>query len=86
MKTNNSRYRAISSLKDIECEKKLIQYKLERKEKMIEQDWDAIHDAWSFVSIAGRVVSNIAEYIPVGMSVISSVRNLFRKSTKQSEK
>ena len=82
MRKNNSRYRAISSLKDIECEKQIIQYKLNKKEKMIERDWDAIRGAWSFVSIAGRMVSNAVEYIPVAISTISSIRNLFRKKTR----
>ena len=83
MKQNNARYRNISNLKDIECEKQLIHYRLDRKEKKIRSDWNAIRDAWSFVAIAGRVIGNITEYIPVGISIVSFVKDLFRKKTKQ---
>ena len=83
MKQNNTRYRNISNLKDIECEKQLIHYRLDRKEKKIHSDWNSIRDAWSVVAIAGRVIANITEYIPVGISIVSFVKDLFRKKAKQ---
>lgn len=81
MKTNKSKYKTLSCLKDIEYEKQFLQYKLAKKERMIERDWDAIHDTWGFLSVAGRVLSSVVEYIPVGFSIFSSITNLFQRKS-----
>lgn len=86
MKTNRSKYYNLSSLKEIEYEKQFLQYKLAKKEKMMERNWDAISDTWSFLSVAARGLSSIVEYIPVGVSAISSITNLFRGRSKHRRK
>ncbi len=79
MKTNKSKYYNLSSLKEIEYEKQFLQYKLAKKEKMIERDWDNISDTWRFLSVAARGLSSVIEYIPIGISAFSSITNFFRK-------
>ena len=86
MRTNRSKYYNISSLKEIEYEKQFLQYKLAKKEKMIERDWDAISDTWGFLSVAAKGLSNIIEYIPVGVSAFSSITNFFRGRAKRRQK
>lgn len=86
MKTNKSKYRTLSSLKEIEYEKQFLQYKLAKKEKMMERDWDAIADTWSFVSMAARGLSSIVEYIPIGVSAFSTITNFFRGRSKHRRK
>ena len=86
MKTNRSKYANISSLKELEYEKQFLQYKLAKKEKRIERDWDTIYDTWSFVSIIARTISNIVDYIPVGISAVSSITNLFGGKSKHKRK
>lgn len=82
MKMNRSKYYNISSLKEIEYEKQFLQYKLAKKEKMIERDWDAISDTWGFLSVAARGLSNIIEYIPIGVTAFSFITNFFRGRSK----
>jgi hypothetical protein len=86
MKTNKSKYYNLSNLKEIEYEKQFLQYKITKKEKMMERDWDAISDTWGFLSVAARGLSNIIEYIPAGVSAISSITNLFRGRSKRQRK
>ena len=86
MKTNKSKYYNLSSLKEIEYEKQFLQYKLAKKEKMIERDWDSIADTWSFLSIAARGLSSIVEYIPIGVSAFSSISNFLRGRSRHRRK
>jgi hypothetical protein len=84
MKKNSSksRYGSLSSLKELEYEKQLLQYKIKYKEKEIKRDWNIIYDKWNFIPNTLNTLRSIIEYIPVGVSVISQIINSFWKNKK----
>lgn len=86
MKMNRSKYYTLSSLKEIEYEKQFLQYKLAKKEKMIERNWDTISDTWGFLSVAARGLSHILEYIPIGVSAFPSIIKIFCGKSKYRRK
>ncbi len=85
MKTNKSKYASISNLKEIEYEKQFLRYKIERKEKIMEREWDEIHNTWGFVSTIANTISSVAQYIPVGVSVVSQITGFFRGRSKKKQ-
>jgi hypothetical protein len=78
-----SSYSSISSLKDLEREKKYVKKLIEKQEKSVEKDWDEIYGFWSFVPKTGLFVKNFVSNIPINMNVLTFVFDILRKRKRK---
>lgn len=78
-----SQYYQLSSLQDIEREKKYVKQLIQNQEAKIENDWDEIYDFWSFIPKITRSVSRLVKKLPLDLGILTFVLDLlFRKKKK----
>jgi len=78
-----STYNRISSLEDLEREKKYVKKLIEKQETSIGKDWDEIYGFWSFVPKTSRFVKNVVSNIPINFNVLSIIFDILRKRKKK---
>lgn len=78
-----SSYHQISSLDELEHEKKHVQRLIQKQGDAIENDWNEIYGFWSFVPKITRFVKNFIGNIPVNLNVLTFIFELLRKRKKK---
>ena len=78
-----SSYHRISSLDDLEREKKYVKRLIQKQGDAVEKDWNEIYGFWSFVPKTARFVKNFVGNIPLNLNVLSFVFELLRKRKKK---
>ena len=74
---------SISSLKDLEREKKYVTKLIEKQEKAVEKDWDEIYGFWSFVPKTGLFVKNTVSNLSSKLSIVSFIVDLLWRKKKK---
>jgi hypothetical protein len=78
-----STYNRISSIEDLEREKRYVKKLIDKQGTYMEKDWDEIYRFWSFVPKTSRIVKNIIGNIPVNFNVLSIIFDILRKRKKK---
>jgi len=79
MNKTNSHYAKISCLNDIHREIETLEYLIEKKEKIINNDINDIKASFNLFSIVKKTLNNITPYISIGLSAAGMVAKLLSK-------
>jgi hypothetical protein len=79
MKKKIPNYSKISSLKELQFEKALLQNDIRKKELLIAKNWGKVSEFWRFLP------QMVIQSISAGKNVISWFRNLFSKKKDDAE-
>lgn len=78
-----ARYAQISSLQEIEQEKKYLRQLIKKQGVKVEENWNEIYDFWSFIPKASRAVRGIISKIPVSFGFLSFIFDLLLRRKKK---
>lgn len=78
-----SSYHLISSLDELEHEKKHVQRLIQKQGDAVENDWNEIYGFWSFVPKTTRFVKNIIGNIPISFNVLTFIFDILLKRKKK---
>lgn len=77
-----SSYHNISSLQDLEREKKHVQRLIQKQGVFVEKDWNEIYGFWSFVPKTSRFIKHFANNIPLNLNLLTFIIDLLRLKKK----
>lgn len=76
-------YSNISSLEDLEREKKYLKKLIKKQGNYVEKDWDEIYSFWSFIPKTGRFVKNTVSSLSSNFNIISFIFDLLWRKKKK---
>lgn len=78
-----SSYHSISSLEELEREKKYVKRLIQKQGDYVEKDWNEIYGFWSFVPKTAHFVTNFVSNIPINLNILTFIFDILRKKKKK---
>lgn len=78
-----SSYHSISTLDELEREKKHVKRLIQKQGVSVEKDWNEIYGFWSFVPKTARFVTNFVSNIPINLNILTFIFDILRKRKRK---
>lgn len=78
-----SSYHSISTLDELEREKKHVKRLIQKQGDSVEKDWNDIYGFWSFVPKTANFVTNFVSNIPINLNILTFIFDILRKRKRK---